>query len=108
VFRLLLRRHPGDDSPLLPIKRPQRALRTACKVVGIVPALTPHKFRHIFSTRMAEKNVPYAIAAKIRRDSDGGKTFMKVYVHPRPDSVQMAVDLLERKKADAVETRSVG
>jgi len=101
VFRLLLRRHPGGDVPLVPINWPHRALTNACAAVGIKPALTPHKFRHICSTRMAEINVPYALAAQWRRDRDGGKTFMKTYVHPRHESMHQVVKALETRQADA-------
>jgi integrase len=102
VFRLLLRRHSGrPQDPLLPIKSPRKALLHACAAVGITPPLTPHKFRHICSTRMAERNVPYALAAQWRRDTDGGGTFMRVYVHPRNESLRAVVKALEQREADA-------
>lgn len=106
VFRLLLRKHTllwgqGVDKPLLPIRDPRRALQTVCKSVGI-DYLSSHKWRHICSTRMAERNVPYALAAKWRRDTDGGGTFMKVYVHPRHESMREVVKALERREAEPV------
>jgi len=96
VFRLLLMKHPGGNAPLVPITSPRKALIHACAAVEIQPALTPHKFRHICSTRMAERNVPYALAAQWRRDTDGGGTFMKVYVHPRNESLRAVVNALEQ------------
>lgn len=98
VFRLLMKNHPGGKAPLLPIKFPRRALTSACGAVGIIPPLTPHKFRHICSTRMAERNVPYALAAQWRRDTDGGGTFMKIYVHPRNESLRAVVKALEQRE----------
>ena len=55
-----------------------------------------HKFRHICSTMMAERNVPYAMAAQWRRDTDGVGTFMRIYVHPRNDSMKAVVSALEQ------------
>jgi len=104
VFRLLLGRHRREkrkpDAPLIQIVSPRKALIGACKEVGIKPALTPHKFRHICSTRMAEQGVPYALAAKYRRDTDGGRTFMKVYVHPRPESLRQVVRMLDARNRE--------
>lgn len=108
IFRLLLRRHPGGQAPLLPVALPRKALITVCRAVGIVPALTLHKFRHICSTRMAERNVPYALAAQWRRDTDGGGTFMKVYVHPRNESMRQVVAALERRGADEASAGAAG
>jgi integrase len=97
IFRLLLRRHPGGDEPLFPIKSPARALRRACEHFGIKPHLTPHSFRHLWSTRMAHANVAPALAAEMRRDKDGGTMFLRTYVHSRPDKLREVVKVLEQR-----------
>ena len=98
IFRLLLRRHPGGNAPLLPIHSPARALRTASSKLGVKPAITAHSFRHIWSTRMAEMGVAPALAAKMRRDKDGGTMFLRTYVHPRPETLKEVVDAVDRRR----------
>jgi integrase len=56
-----------------------------------MPPLTPGSFRHIWSTRMAEMGVAPTLAAKMRRDKDGGTMFLRTYVHPRPEMLREVV-----------------
>ena len=98
IFKLLLRKHPGGSVPLLPIHSPARALRTASRKLGVKPPLTPHSFRHVWSTRMAEMGVAPALAAKMRRDKDGGTMFLRTYVHPRPETLREVVAAVDKRR----------
>lgn len=82
VARELVKSHPMDNSPLLPIKNPRRALGTCCRDVGI-PRLTNHDFRHFFTTKALEQGIPVPDVAMMRGDKDGGAMLLKNYFHSR-------------------------
>ena len=79
VLEAILRDHPGDGSPLFPIKSPKRTLDTLGALIGI--KLTPHIFRHIFTSHMLAAGVPVPTVAQWRGDRDGGAMLLKVYSH---------------------------
>jgi integrase len=82
VVKQLLRDHPGGDLPLLPIKSPRRALRSACRELGM-EILTPHDLRHLFTTHCLESGLSVAEVAALRGDKDGGAMLLKQYAHLR-------------------------
>lgn len=82
VVKELVRIHPGDDSSLLPIANPRKALATCCKLAGI-PRLSNHDLRHWFTTKALEAGVPVPDVALMRGDRDGGAMMLRVYSHPR-------------------------
>jgi integrase len=94
VVEKLLARHPGDDSPLLPIADPKKALARACEDVGI-PRLTRYDLRHLFTTHMLESGVPVPTVAALRGDKDGGAMLLKTYFHARQEAMHRAVKGVE-------------
>ena len=78
----LMRTHSGDG-PLLPLKDPRKALETASKLVGISPPIRPGAFRHFWSSRAMERDIPIHVIAAMRGDRDGGRTLLKTYGHLR-------------------------
>lgn len=90
VVERLLRDHPGDGSPLVPIADPKKALAAACKKIGI-PKLTRYDLRHLFTTHMLESGVPVPTVAALRGDKDGGAMLLKTYFHARNEAMHKAV-----------------
>lgn len=70
-----------DRQMVLPKNFSRKVLESACERVGISPTLTPHSFRHIFSTYaiLATKDIP--LVAVWRGDKDKGKTLLGTYAH---------------------------
>lgn len=85
-----IKKNPADDSPLLPIADPKKALARACKDVGI-PRLTRYDLRHLFTTHMLESGVPVPTVAALRGDKDGGAMLLKTYFHARNEAMHKAV-----------------
>lgn len=83
----LIQDHPGGDKPLLPIKNPRAALRSACIAIGITP-LTNHDLRHLFITKCIESGVDVKTIATWIGHSDGGALILKTYAHLRNEHSQ--------------------
>jgi integrase len=79
VLERLLADHPGEG-PLLAIANPQRALKSACREVGI-PLLNLKALRHWFTTRCLQARVDVPTVAHWRGDKDGGAMLLRVYSH---------------------------
>jgi len=68
---------------LMPVKECYRALRSACKKLGI-EGLSHHDFRHLFATHCCEMGVDKAVVAKWLGHRDATLVH-KVYGHVRDD-----------------------
>lgn len=92
VMRTLLRLHPGGNKPLLPIRSARKALATACREAGIVPALTEGVFRHWFTTQaLVVAGIPVPVVALMRGDRDGGKMLLRTYNHPQMEQLRKQI-----------------
>lgn len=74
---------PRPSAPILAVRKAQKSITRACKVLGI-ERLTHHDFRHEFATRCLELGIDPKIVAEWLGHSDGGVLVLKVYGHVRP------------------------
>ena len=108
VMADLMKNHKGTG-PLIPLKDPRQALKTASRLVGIDPPITPGALRHFWSSRAMETNIPVHVIAAMRGDRDGGKTLLKTYSHLRDAHVREMVAKLPGTRqpvADCLPRRS--
>jgi len=91
VLKELLAAHPGDGSPLLPVRACRKSLAGACKAVGI-PKLQMYDLRRLFATHLLESGVPAAIVAAFRGDRDGGAMLSKTYFQAREAMMTKAMN----------------
>lgn len=87
VLTDLLKEHPGNGQPLLPIKNPLKALKSACRDAGITP-LTNHQLRHVFATRCLESGIDVRTVAEWLDHKDGGAMLLRIYAHLTEDHSQ--------------------
>ncbi len=69
-----------SEDLILPASEATRAIKTACKLVGI-PPLAHHDFRHMFFTRCIESGVDMPTVARWGGHQDGGALLGRVYFH---------------------------
>ena len=73
----LLKEIKGDF--LLPRQNPRRAIYSASKRAGV--KMSPHKFRHYFTTKAIECGVDIPTVARWLGHKDGGALLSKTYFH---------------------------
>lgn len=95
VMVWLLKHHPRNGTPLLPILDPKKSLARASEDAGCVPALTPGALRHFWTTRALEAGITFADAARMRGDRDGGAMLARTYAHLRMEHLKRAIRKLK-------------
>jgi integrase len=78
------------QTPLNPKNLLRRALRPACKTLGL-PLISWHSFRHTHATQLAEAGESLRTAQSLLGHSDL-ETTLNVYTHAIPDAQRRAVD----------------
>lgn len=80
VLNALDRRYGKDRDELLPVKDCRKPLTRACAKLEY-PRMTPHAFRHCFTTHCLLSGVDVRTVAEWRGDKDGGAMLLKIYAH---------------------------
>jgi integrase len=81
----------GTIAPVQSIRKP---LETACRHIGITPAISHHDLRHWFVTRCLERGVDIPTVAEWVGHADGGVLLLQTYSHLRDEHSQEMAKLL--------------
>jgi integrase len=78
------RKEETKKSPILRVKKCQRAINTACEELGL-GRITHHSLRHLFATICIESGVDIPTVSRWLGHKDGGALAMRTYGHLRDE-----------------------
>ena len=92
--------NPHPDEPVFRQKDARKAIRGACKRLGL-PAYGHRSFRRMFITRAIERGVDVKVIAKWQGHRDGGKLILGTYSDVRNEHSERMVELMTDKPDEA-------
>ena len=88
------REEEGPNERVLQVLECQKSIDRACEKLGI-PRMTPHDFRHFYTTKGVENGVPMSVLGSWRGDVNGGATALTHYYHIRDEEHQKIASKLK-------------